>query len=294
MVNLLEVRGLRVNYGARVALQDVSFALAKGECLALLGPSGSGKSSALMAVAGLIPCAAGSVHIAEREVTSVPAERRNAVYLFQEPLLFPFLDVAGNVAFGLEARGVGRSEARDRVMAMLERVRLSGFGPRRPDQLSGGQQQRVALARALVTSPALLLLDEPFASLDVALGAEMQDLVRELRAELGVAMLVVTHDPSEAAVLGDRVGVLLDGRLAAIGTPRELLGRPDEMPEPVRALLGGTSLIAGEARRGSFVPSGTVAELGTAPRGRDGRPLWATLRVTEAAPGSPRRTGEDS
>lgn len=237
----LVVRGLSVAYGSHRVVDALSFDVAPGTSLALLGPSGAGKSSVLMAIAGLLEPESGTVELEGRDVTRLAPEQRNAVYLFQEPLLFPFLDVAGNVAFGLEARGLAPALVRERVGAILRRVRLDGLAHRAVDELSGGQQQRVALARALVTEPSVLLLDEPFASLDLALREEMGELVRTLRSELGVTLVLVTHDPIEAARLGDRVGVLIDGRLTALAPAAELLGSNDaEILGAARSLLGST------------------------------------------------------
>ena len=233
---MLRVEHLSVRHGSVLAVQELSCVVESGRCLALLGPSGAGKTTALMAIAGLLP-ANGQVFIREQAVQDLPPERRDAVYLFQEPLLFPFLNVEGNVTFGLELRGIPARERKERAASMLERVQLAGFERRAPERLSGGQQQRVAIARALVTSPAVLLLDEPFSSLDVALRAEMAKLLCELRSELGFATVLVTHDPSEAIRLADDVCVMVGARIVTRGPARKILAHPQGPDEALLAIL---------------------------------------------------------
>jgi len=219
-----------------------------GRVAALLGPNGAGKTTVLRALAGLLRPAEGRVVLDGRVLEDtvrrlrVPAERRPVGMVFQDYLLFPHLSVLENVAFGLRARGVGRSEARRAAGAWLERLGLGSAGRARPGTLSGGQQQRVALARALATDPRLLLLDEPLAALDVSTRAEVRrDLGRHLREFAGVNLLV-THDPLEAIALADRLIVVEAGRVVQAGTPAEVTERPRT---PYVADLVGVNLLRG-------------------------------------------------
>ncbi|HEU4700160.1 MAG TPA: ABC transporter ATP-binding protein [Gemmatimonadales bacterium] len=225
-VDALQLETLAVSFGADPGLADISFALAAGERLVLLGPSGAGKTTLLRAIAGLAPVASGRVRVAGADVTTTPAERRGAVYTHQAPLLFPHLTVAENVAFPLRVRGVARDTIAARVDEALAAVRLAGFGRRAPRTLSGGQRQRVALARAVVAGPPVLLLDEPLSALDPSLREEMRALLLDLQGRYRPALVVATHDLADAARLGDRVGVLLEGRLQQLAPPAVLFRHP--------------------------------------------------------------------
>ncbi len=246
----LEVAGLTVPFGDAPGLRDISFAVAPGERLVLLGASGAGKTSLLRAVAGLAPVAAGRVTIGGRDVTVLPAERRNAVYLHQTPLLFSHLSVFENVAFPLRLRGREESEVRTTVAELLESVRLDGLGGRRCHTLSGGQKHRAALARAVAARPAVLLLDEPLASLDPALRDEVRVTLLTLQARYRPALVIVTHDLEDAAVLGDRIGVLLGGALAQLDPPERLFQRPASLA--VARFLGIPNLVPGSIAAGQF------------------------------------------
>lgn len=229
----VRIEGLGAGYGRQEVLREISLAIDPGELVALLGPSGCGKSTLLRVVAGLHAPGAGRILFNGREVNGLPAERRRAAMVFQRPLLFPHLTVAGNVAFGLKMRRMASGEIRQRVAQALHLVQLEGYGDRRPGELSGGQEQRVALARALVIEPDLLLLDEPFSALDPGLRAEMQRLVGDLQRRLGITTIFVTHDQEEAVLLADRIAVLLDGRLAQFDHPRGFYTAP-ATPEVAR------------------------------------------------------------
>ena len=240
MKSALEVADLSVVYPAGradapvTAVDGVSLSVSDGEVLALLGPSGCGKSSLLRAVAGLEPVAGGTVRWEGQDVVGVPVHRRGFGMVFQDGQLFPFRDVAGNVAYGLV--GLPRAERQARVDEVLELVGLPGYGARAVTTLSGGQAQRVALARSLAPRPRLLLLDEPLSALDRALRESLsQDLARILRAQ-GMSALYVTHDHAEAETVADRVGVMVAGQLLAVGTMEELRQRPG--PEDVARFLG--------------------------------------------------------
>jgi ABC-type Fe3+/spermidine/putrescine transport system ATPase subunit len=217
---------LNKTFGATAAVTDLELGVASGEMVALLGPSGCGKTTTMRMVAGLLPPSSGDILFDGRSVLHVPAERRDAVMVFQKHLLFPHMSVADNVAFGLKMRGVGGAERERLVAAMLARVHLSGLGSRKPHQLSGGQQQRVALARALVVEPRVLLLDEPLSNLDANLRHELRSLIRSLQQELGITAIFVTHDQEEAVMLADRIALMMEGKLLQFDVPRSFYARP--------------------------------------------------------------------
>ncbi len=223
----LVVRDGTIMFGAREGLRRVSLHVRAGERLALVGPSGVGKTSLLRAIAGLDSLATGSVVVNGVDLTNVAAERRSIVYLHQSPSLFPHLSVQDNVGFPLEIRGAARRDARMRAGGLLERVHMSEFAHRAPSTLSGGQRHRVALARALAASPSVLLLDEPFAALDPALRSEVRSAVLALLADdHAPATILVTHDIDEAVSIAHSVAVLLDGTVAQHATPMALLSHP--------------------------------------------------------------------
>lgn len=246
----VELRGLSKAFGAVQAVRQVDLVTQAGSLTALLGPSGCGKTTTLRLIAGFEAPDAGEVLIADRPVAGggvwVPPERRRVGMVFQHLALFPHLDVAGNLAYGL--RGLDRRARRSRVGELLELVGLSGYEGRYPDQLSGGQAQRVAVARALAPRPAVLVLDEPFSSLDVGLRAELRAELRRILGAEGVTAVLVTHDQEEALSLGHEVVVMLDGRVAQVGTPDEVYQRP-ATPQ-VAAFLGEANFLAAEARGG--------------------------------------------
>ncbi len=222
----LAVDGLARRYADAVALDGVTLEVAEGELLAVVGPSGSGKTTLLRIVAGLDEADGGRVVVGGEDVTALPAARRGVAMVFQSYALFPHLDVAANIAFGLRARGVGDAERRARVAEAAELLEVGDLLARRPAQLSGGERQRVALARGLVGRPRLLLLDEPLSSLDAQLRDRARGQLRRLQRERGVTTVVVTHDQAEALTLGDRVAVLDGGRLRQVAPPDEVYERP--------------------------------------------------------------------
>ncbi len=239
----LSLRGLSKVYGDVRALKGVSLEVAPGQLLALLGPSGCGKTTLLRLVAGLLEPDAGEIKLSGQNVAHLPPEKRDIGMVFQRPTLFPHLNVAANVGFGLKMRGVSRREVERRVGEALAAVQLTGFEGRKPRQLSGGQQQRVAIARAVVTEPKLLLMDEPFSSLDAGLREEMRELVRDLQGNLGITTLFVTHDQMEALELADVLGVMFEGEVAQLGTPQAVFERPASAQ--VAQFMGGTNLLTG-------------------------------------------------
>ena len=208
------------------ALHDVSIELAAGEVLAVLGSSGSGKSTLLRAIVGLDALSAGRVLLDGADLTGVPTHRRGIGLMFQDHVLFPHLDVADNVAFGLRMQRVARPAREHRVAELLDLVGLAGFGDRAVTSLSGGERQRVALARALAPEPAVLLLDEPMGSLDRSLRERLVDDLGALFDELGTTAVMVTHDHVEATALGDRLVVLDAGVIVQQGTPQSVAAAP--------------------------------------------------------------------
>ena len=223
---MLRLSGVRVIYGTTTALDGIDLEVNAGERLAVLGPSGSGKSTLLRAIACLEPLAAGEIAWDGQDLAGVPVHRRGFGLMFQDYVLFPHRDVAGNIAFGLEMHGDASAQQKARVEEVLALVGLPGYGGRRIDQLSGGEQQRVALARALAPTPRLLMLDEPLGALDRGLRTRLLDELAGLFARLELPIIYVTHDQEEALAVGDRVAVINAGKLEAIMPARELWRSP--------------------------------------------------------------------
>ncbi len=264
------------------ALVDFTLRVAPGETVALLGPSGSGKSTALNALAGFVRPTTGTVHLGGRDVTDLPPARRGIGVVLQSYALFPHMSVADNVAFGLHAHKVARSEITARVDDVLDMVGMSGFQKRLPRELSGGQQQRVAIARALAIRPSVLLLDEPLAALDAQLRQSMLAELQRLKEALpDTAMLYVTHDQAEALALADRIVVMNNARLMDVDTAENLWKRPPT--SFTAAFLGGANLLPCEVGRvignSALVKVGSRTVNAEAPQPAFGHADWA--------PGSP-------
>jgi ABC-type Fe3+/spermidine/putrescine transport system ATPase subunit len=222
----LRLGGLCKRYGATKALDGVSLDLAAGETLALLGPSGCGKSTLLRLIAGLEAADAGSIWLGDQNITMRPPQARGFGLVFQDYALFPHLNVASNIAYGLVERGWSAKARRARVDELLSVVGLSGYGTRKSYELSGGEQQRVALARALAPKPALLLLDEPLSNLDAALREDLKLQLKALLDGLGIGAIYVTHDQSEAFTVADRIAVMRAGKLKQVAGSGELFDHP--------------------------------------------------------------------
>jgi putative spermidine/putrescine transport system ATP-binding protein len=261
VVALIEFDGVSKRYSgtASAAVDDLHLAIRAGEFLTLLGPSGSGKTTTLMLLAGFEAPTAGVIRLDGAPIQTLPPHRRNMGVVFQSYSLFPHMTVAQNVAFPLSVRGTAPAAAREKVAAALAKVHLQDYAGRKPEQLSGGQQQRVALARALVFEPRLVLMDEPLSALDKKLREEMQLEIRRLHRELGVTMVYVTHDQSEAMTLSDRVALFNHGRLEQIASPQVLYDAP---ANPfVASFLGDNNMVSGtrqmparvRTRRGSVL-----------------------------------------
>ena len=235
--------GKRYPGSATPAVDDLNLEIEAGEFLTLLGPSGSGKTTTLMLLAGFESPTTGTIRLDGTPIETLPPHRRNMGVVFQSYSLFPHMTVEQNVAFPLSVRKVGGAEARTRVAAALDKVHLRELAGRRPQQLSGGQQQRVALARALVFEPRVVLMDEPLSALDKKLREEMQLEIRRLHRELGVTMVFVTHDQSEARTLSDRVALFNHGRVEQLASPQALYDTP---ANPfVAGFLGDNNMLRG-------------------------------------------------
>jgi putative spermidine/putrescine transport system ATP-binding protein len=246
-------------YGPVVALNDLNLTLAPGELVALLGPSGCGKTTALRLVAGLEEANSGRVVFGGKDVTGLPASKRDVGMVFQAYSLFPHMTAMQNVAFGLTLRHKTADERKKRAGEMLELVGLSGFADRYASQLSGGQQQRVALARALAIEPTVLLLDEPLSALDAKVRSRLRDEIRRVQLEIGITTLFVTHDQEEALAIADRVGVMQSGHLEQLGPPTEIYSRP--ATPFVAEFVGLTNRLAGEVKFGMVEVRGTQLPL---------------------------------
>jgi len=245
----VRLEGLHRHYGPVHALDGLDLHLSPGELVALLGPSGCGKTTALRLLAGLEDADAGRVVVGDRDVTSVPANKRDMGMVFQAYSLFPHLTARDNVGFGLRLRGVPTAQARSRAGEMLELVGLSAQADRYAHQMSGGQQQRVALARALAIRPTVLLLDEPLSALDAKVRVQLRDEIRRIQLEVGTTTLFVTHDQEEALAVADRVGVMRAGRLEQIAPPDEVYSRPTTAF--VADFVGLTNRVPGVAADGA-------------------------------------------
>jgi spermidine/putrescine transport system ATP-binding protein len=240
---ILELRRLTKRFGDFAAVDDLSLDIAGGEFLTLLGASGSGKTTTLRMIAGFEPPTSGEIFMAGAPIAALPPFKRDINTVFQHYALFPHMSVRDNIAYGLRMRGVPAAERDERVQRALAMVQLAQLGARSPRQLSGGQQQRVALARALVNRPRVLLLDEPLGALDLKLRKEMQLELKHLQTHLGITFVYVTHDQEEALTMSDRIVLMRQGRIAQVGTPRDLYDRPSS--RYVADFIGETNLLPG-------------------------------------------------
>jgi putative spermidine/putrescine transport system ATP-binding protein len=228
-------------YGDFIVVKDLTLSIDKGEFVSLLGPSGSGKTTILMMLAGFEAPTAGGVLVDSKRIDHFPPHKRNMGVVFQNYALFPHMSVAENVGFPLEMRGVAKARRTELVSRALDMVQLGTMAGRKPSQLSGGQQQRVGLARALVFEPAVVLMDEPLGALDKQLREQMQLDIRDLHRRLGLTIVFVTHDQSEALTMSDRIAVFDKGRIEHIGTPSEIYDRPQS--RFVEASDGGETVL---------------------------------------------------
>jgi putative spermidine/putrescine transport system ATP-binding protein len=265
---VLEIQGLYKRFGDVVALRNMDLAIESGEFVAFLGPSGCGKTTALRIVAGFERPDSGRVIIEGKDITNVPASRRDMGMVFQAYSLFPNLTALENVGFGLRVRGVRQEKRAKRAADLLELVGLSSAARRYPHQLSGGQQQRVALARALAIEPRVLLLDEPLSALDAKVRVQLREEIRRIQTNLGITALFVTHDQEEALSISDRVVILSQGQIEQVGTPAEIYGDPRTVF--VAEFVGTMNRIAGTvaANPNGFIESAAGMLRVEAARGR--------------------------
>lgn len=224
--NILEFRHVGKKYGDNVVLKDISFDIEAGKFYTLLGPSGSGKTTILRIIAGFDDATSGDVYFDGQRINDVPANQRQVNTVFQDYALFPHLNVAENVAFGLQIKGVDKATIQERVHQALHMVRLDGYEERAITAMSGGQRQRVAIARAIVNRPKILLLDEALSALDHKLRVDMQTELRQLQRQLGITFIFVTHDQEEALAMSDQIMIINDGKIQQSGTPVDIYDEP--------------------------------------------------------------------
>ena len=242
----LELKEIKKSFTeGEAVLDNISLEISKGEFITLLGSSGCGKTTTLRIIAGLEQPDTGSVWLDGREVTGLEPNQRDVNTVFQNYALFPHMNVAENIGYGLKLKKVPKSEIRKKVSQMLELVQLEGYEKRKPSELSGGQKQRVAIARALVNNPKVLLLDEPLGALDLQLRRAMQIELKHLQKKLGITFIYITHDQEEAINMSDRIAVMKDGRIEQIGTPDEIYNHPKT--SYVATFVGNANILHGVA-----------------------------------------------
>ncbi|HET7181881.1 MAG TPA: ABC transporter ATP-binding protein [Candidatus Limnocylindrales bacterium] len=239
----IRLAGVTKRFGDVTAVDAVDLEIRAGEFFSLLGPSGCGKTTTLRMIGGFDLPTSGRIELRGRDVTQAPPDKRPVNMVFQSYALFPHLDVAGNIAFGLKRRNVANAEITRRTGEILERVNLAGYQRRRTNELSGGQQQRVALARALVNEPQVLLLDEPLGALDLKLRKRLQVELKRIQMDVGITFVYVTHDQEEALTMSDRIAVMHGGRIEQVGVPEDLYDRP--ATSFVADFIGTTNLLSG-------------------------------------------------
>ncbi len=241
--NIMEFRHVSQQFGDNVVLRDIDFEVEAGKFYTLLGPSGSGKTTILRLIAGFDQPNGGEIYFDGQRINDVPANRRQVNTVFQDYALFPHMNVAENVAFGLQIKGVKKSEIDQRVKEALHLVQLDGYGQREITAMSGGQRQRVAIARAIVNRPKLLLLDEALSALDHKLRVEMQTELRQLQRRLGITFIFVTHDQEEALAMSDQIMIINDGTIQQSGTPVDIYDEP--LNHFVADFIGESNIVPG-------------------------------------------------
>lgn len=278
--HMVRFTGVQKSYdGESLVVKDLNLDIAEGEFLTMLGPSGSGKTTCLMMLAGFEPATHGEIFLNDQPINNVAPHKRGIGMVFQNYALFPHMTVAENLAFPLQVRKMGKAEVEERVQNVLNLVELGAFGNRRPAQLSGGQQQRIAVARALVFEPDLVLMDEPLGALDKQLREQMQYEIKHIHENLGVTVVYVTHDQSEALTMSDRIAVFNDGVIQQLSSPDDLYERPDN--SFVAQFIGENNKLAGtvvsEGKDGNCkvkLDSGeTVNALNVATEGKDSKTM---------------------
>jgi len=288
---LVRFDGVSKAFGATAAVKDANLSIYEREFFALLGPSGCGKTTLMRMLAGFETPDAGRILLEGRDIAGDPPHRRPVHMMFQAYAIFPHLNVAQNIAFGLRRQGLPRAEIAARVEEMLALVKLDGLGKRRPDQLSGGQRQRVALARAIAPRPRILLLDEPMAALDKKLREETQFELMNLQQTLGMTFMIVTHDQDEAMVVADRIAVMREGQIVQVGRPGEVYEAPAD--RYVAGFIGDVNLFEGRVAKSQDGRVQLISDDGTFEAdgaGPVGETAWVAVRpekvavLTEPAP----------
>ena len=279
----LELKEIKKSFTeGEAVLDNISLEISKGEFITLLGSSGCGKTTTLRIIAGLEQPDAGSVWLDGREVTGLEPNQRDVNTVFQNYALFPHMNVAENIGYGLKLKKVPKSEIRKKVSQMLELVQLEGYEKRKPSELSGGQKQRVAIARALVNNPKVLLLDEPLGALDLQLRRAMQIELKHLQKKLGITFIYITHDQEEAINMSDRIAVMKDGRIEQIGTPDEIYNHPQT--SYVATFVGNANIlkVTVEGREGAdlkiAIAGGSVLVVSEGRELKAGKPVTLAVR----------------
>ena len=237
----LEVQNIVKRFSQEEVVKDLTFSLDSKKTLSILGKSGCGKTTMLKIIGGLVTPDSGSIRLNGEDITAIRPERRNIVYLYQEDLLFPHLNAFENIAFGLRLKKIPKSIVREKVAHMLHSLELEGQSQKMPDQLSGGQRQRISFGRAIITNPSLLLLDEPFGSLDAGTRQRMQQLFQKLAREFAITSLFVTHDLKEAVLMGDEIGFMKSGILKVYRNKEDFIADPDTGVKAEVEFWGGLS-----------------------------------------------------
>lgn len=246
-VNLVN---LTKSFDNKKILDNINLEVKEGEIISLLGPSGCGKSTTLKLIAGLLKPDSGDILFNDKSALSIPTEKRDAVIVFQDYLLFPHMNVYDNIEFGLKMRKVKKDIRKKRVSELLDLVKLNEYEEKYPSELSGGQKQRVAIARALAVNPKILLLDEPFSNLDINLRNEMRDFVLSLQKKINITTILVTHDKEEALMMSDKIAVMLDGEIKQFDTPDNLYENP--ISKDVADIFGERNYIKGKLEDNVF------------------------------------------
>lgn len=246
-VNWVTIDTLKKSFDSFQALENFNLTIKKGELISLLGPSGCGKTTTLRILAGFETATSGNIHINGSDVLAVAAHRRRMGVVFQNYALFPHLNAADNIGFGMRIARRSQADIHKRVAELLNLVGLAGGGEKFPSQMSGGQQQRIALARALATDPQMLLLDEPLSALDAVVRVDLRDKIREIQTALGITTLFITHDQEEALAISDRIVVMRSGHIEQVGTPEEIYAKPAS--RFVASFIGKMNIFDGHVRR---------------------------------------------
>ncbi|WP_435281411.1 ABC transporter ATP-binding protein [Streptomyces koelreuteriae] len=269
--------GVSKQFADSYAVHQLDLDIETGAFFSLLGPSGCGKTTTLRMIGGFSDPTEGAVLLGGEDVTALPPNKRNVNTVFQSYALFDHLSIADNVGFGLKRKGVDRAEIRRRVGEMLELIQLAGLADRKPGTLSGGQRQRVALARALVNRPAVLLLDEPLAALDLKLRRQMQVELKQIQREVGITFVFVTHDQDEALTMSDRIAVMNGGRIEQCGTPEDIYEHP--ATSFVASFMGTSNLMTGTYRGGEVtLEKGPALPVGSRSEIADGTAVSVSVR----------------